>query len=415
VDRLVRTAVSTYATIKDNLYAGVSPTGSDNASAGYEAGSIWVKQSLDPTNHVFIAAGEDAGSMIWLEVGASSNNVIIFQPGGTAVDNVYTTFATFYAAGAAIRAAGGTVLAYIDDSLSPAQAPSGSYNFDKWRFFGMRVGSQTTLTFLNGATWSVSFFGSVSFELTDVSFNLDSGALSSFMSFVAGGAITVVLRNSTIAGLSGYPFIDGSAPGAGNQCSVRIYAYGASYLGTNALKLDDTPGGSGSNGFLYLYDSSTLGGFDSVTGPSGYLEMHQESRRATVRAQTLLLAGTQLYQGQATPHNWPINESQLGTVELHVGSIYLYSNSVLRSISKAMLGGAVVADTGILKLRRFTGGTLIATWTAAGTLQDTPLGGSDIIIGNDDWYDLYLVAGGAAQTAVLKGVRLFVHEPGTVS
>jgi hypothetical protein len=81
-----------------------------------------------------------------------------------------------------------------------------------------------------------------------------------------------------------------------------------------------------------------------------------------------------------------------------------------------MLGGSTVSEVGILKLRRFTGGTLVATWTAsAGTIQDVPLGGPDIVISDSDWYDLYLVAGGAADTAVIKGLRLFIHEPGNVS
>lgn len=80
--RLTRTGVSTYAVIKDNLVAGAPPTIANNISQGYQAGSIWVDQSLAPTNHVWLAAGEDAGDMIWVEVaggGGSSNPGIKFH------------------------------------------------------------------------------------------------------------------------------------------------------------------------------------------------------------------------------------------------------------------------------------------------------------------------------------------------
>lgn len=400
------------------------------ASYPSQQNKIWGPSSVDYGTEVLLREGDlyynnSTGKLrqctnpvgpVWEDVGGGGSNIVVFQPGGTAGGIVYTTWATLDAAALAIVAAAGTVYVIIDTTYGAAQVPSGAYDFNNWHFVGVFPGIKATLTFMSGANWTLAAFTGPTFEMTDVAFELDAGSTTSAISSPvgSGGSLSVVMRNASMTGLVGDSFIDAKANGGGSQFAVRIYAYGPSGLNAYALTLDDTDPGSGSNGFFYLYDSALMLS-TAVQGPSGYLEMHQENRGATVLSQPGLLLGSQIFNGQATPHNWPLNEEQLGTTELHVGSIYLFTDSVLRSISRAMLGGAIPADTGILKLRRFTGGTLIATWTAAGTLQDIQLGGADIVIANTDWYDLYLVAGGAAETAVVKGLRLFIHEPGAVS
>lgn len=351
----------------------------------------------------------------WISTVPFAGALLVFRPGGTAVDNVYTTWSTFYTAALAVVAASGTVFAVIDTTFGVAEVAAGAFDFTNWRFIGSFPGIKTTLTFLNTANWTIAAFMGPTFEATDIAFELEGGATTSAISSPvgSGGSLRITLRNSSILGLVGDAFIDAKANGGGSQFTVFIEAYGPTVLNSFAINLDDSDPGSGSNARLYLYDTALVIA-TAITGVGGYLELHQENRGATIRTQPGF-AGNQVFKGQATPHNWPMNESQLGTTELHIGSIYLYDESILRSVSTAMLGGAVITDTGTLKLRRFTGGTLIATWTVTGTLQDVPLGGANIIITAEDWYDLYLVAGGVAETAVVKGLRLFIHEPGGVS
>lgn len=390
---------------------------------------IWGPSSVDYGTEVLLREGDlyynnstgkyrqctNPVGPVWEDVAGGSSNFVVFQPGGTAGGIVYTTWATLNAAALAIVASSGTVYVVIDTTYGAAQVPAGAYDFSSWRFMGVFPGLKTTLTFMSGATWTMTAYAGPTFEMTDLAFELDAGSTTSAISSPVGasGSLKIVMRNSSLLGLVGDSFINGKANGGGSQFNVQIIAYGSSVLDAYALTLDDTDPGSGSNGEFDLYDRSFME-TTTVSGPGGFLTLHQWSRAAAIVSQSGF-SGTTSYDGQATPHNWPLNEQQLGTTELHIGSIYIYASSILRSISKAMLGGAIPADTGILKLRRFTGGTLIATWTAAGTLQDIALGGADIIIANDDWYELYLVAGGAAETAIIKGLRLFIHEPGAVS
>lgn len=69
--RMIRTGTGTYAILKDNLVAAVPPTIANNVSQGYQAGSIWVDLV---TNQVWIAGGESAGNMIWLEVAGGGSS-----------------------------------------------------------------------------------------------------------------------------------------------------------------------------------------------------------------------------------------------------------------------------------------------------------------------------------------------------
>lgn len=107
--------------------------------------------------------------------------------------------------------------------------------------------------------------------------------------------------------------------------------------------------------------------------------------------------------------NGPLNASQIGTTALYVGSVKLASNRRILATSAAMLGGSIPSETATLELRRFTGGAVIATWSVTAVLGDVQLA-ADVTIPADDWYDFYLYAGGAAETALVKGVTLLTVQ-----
>lgn len=348
----------------------------------------------------------------------SASNFVVFRPGGVAGGIVYDDWAAFYAAATAIV---GPIHAFIDDRSAPAEVPSGTYDFHRWRFYGAVPGRRTTLKFMDLANWTIAPGASpiFAFSLTDMRFELDSLSSTSAISSPASvsGQLYIEMRNSAIVGPFGgaVSFIDAKGNGGGTQFTVVVHAYGPSELGDYAIRIDADDPGSGSTADLYLYDTASVAAM-AVTGPSGTVTQRQQNRAATIQAQTGVVAGQAYYFGQATPQNWSLDKTQLGTTELHIGSVWIPASSILRTASRAMLGGSTVSEVGILKMRRFTGGTLVATWTAsAGTIQDVQLSGNDIVIADSDWYDLYLVAGGAGDTAVIKGLRLFVHEPGNVS
>lgn len=352
-----------------------------------------------------------------LPASGAASNFIVFRPGGVTAGIVHDSWASFYAAGLAID---GPVYAYIDDRFASAQVPSGSYNFNKWKFFGAIPGRRTTLTFLDGANWTISGSPpSASFSVTDMALEVEFASTTSAISspLVSSGQLLIELHNATIAGgTEPFPFVNATANNGGAQFTVTVHAYGPSELRDYAFRVDADAPGSGSTVDIHLYDTALVQA-SAVNGPSGTVTQRQWNRAATIRAQAGVVSGQAYYFGQATPQNWSLDKTQLGTTELHIGSVWIPATAILRSISRAMLGGSLVGEVGQLNLRRFTGGTLVASWTApAGTIQDVLLDGSaDVVIADSDWYDLYLVAGDVSHTAVIKGLRLFVHEPGNVS
>jgi hypothetical protein len=75
---------------------------------------------------------------------------LVFQPGGTAVDNVYTSFALLYAD--LITTKGQRVLE-VDDTFGAIVMPAGAYNLDDVELVGKKPGfGATTVTIANGVT-----------------------------------------------------------------------------------------------------------------------------------------------------------------------------------------------------------------------------------------------------------------------
>lgn len=100
-----------------------------------------------------------------------------------------------------------------------------------------------------------------------------------------------------------------------------------------------------------------------------------------------------------------VNATVLGTTYDLVGSVYLPVGTILAASSHLMMGTDQVADTATLELRRFTGGTVLGTIPATGVLQDVQPGGN-IVVANEDWYDLYLKSDVITTNAILRGLKL---------
>jgi hypothetical protein len=71
-----------------------------------------------------VATADGAGGVIWAAPSASTTNVI-FRPGGVAGGNVYTTWATAFAAATASQCA---CILYVDSSLAAATVPAGTWD-----------------------------------------------------------------------------------------------------------------------------------------------------------------------------------------------------------------------------------------------------------------------------------------------
>lgn len=165
---------------------------------------------------------------------------------------------------------------------------------------------------------------------------------------------------------------------------------------------------SGGAGLIYATQAEFLGYNDSTFEVPNLI--------GALEAQRALDRQKNFQWGEFGPHtvwNGPLNGTTTpgaGLTEVWLGSIWLSQVSVIKADSRALLGEITSGGWARLRLRRFTGGTLIASWSNLnGAIADVTLdGAADIIIENDDWYDLYLVAGGNSETAAIKGLRLNV-------
>lgn len=109
-------------------------------------------------------------------------------------------------------------------------------------------------------------------------------------------------------------------------------------------------------------------------------------------------------------HLFAFNETQTGTIEKNIGSIFLETNNIIKSDSRALLGGTTSGSSGILRIRRFTGADLLTSFTGSGTLSNNTLADNvDIVVSNTDWYDLTLAATGSTDTAIIRGLNLIIR------
>lgn len=83
---------------------------------------------------------------------ANPKTQFVFQPGGAASGNIYTSFATLYAALSAI--AGPKTIFFDDSIVSPCVIPAGAYNFAEVTFDAAVAGKFTQVQVANGVTWT---------------------------------------------------------------------------------------------------------------------------------------------------------------------------------------------------------------------------------------------------------------------
>lgn len=203
-----------------------------------------------------------------------------------------------------------------------------------------------------------------------------------------------------------------------SSTSKIILETGDSYIGleddlqlTLAQRLSVPYGGGGGGGISALTSDVNASGTGTVSATVVAIQGNNVSSAAPLNGQYLRW-NTNANQWVPTTVAIPdfyvhmaLNEIQTGATELHIGSCKLDAGSTILSTSAAMIGCTTAQDTAYLRLRRFTGGAIVATWTKVGLLGEVNLG-QTISISSTDWYDLYLYSGGVDQTAIVKGLRI---------
>lgn len=329
-------------------------------------------------------------------VGATS--FFVFQPGGTARANFYTTWSTLMAA---VNATEAPKIVYIDTRYGAAFI-SGTFNIDGWDIRGYQGGA--SLSVLDGSTMTVNN-ASASIIFRGITLTLDGA--STTHAFVMSGAfstLTVEMHSSSVNGINGSTELFYVNLGAGN--------------GTLFLKLFDSIGGFATvlgNG-TFAQVTVSLQGTSAVTEPNFLIdggtpcqlsvEVFSEEARFAVQAFT----GPVTYAGSGRANALALSDSQVGVVEKLVGSFYLKANTVLMPTSRALIGGSTVLEGALLNIKK--GPTLIAYFEIAASTLDDALLVNPVTVANDavlatvaGWYDVYLSAPSAPETAVVRGLN----------
>jgi hypothetical protein len=150
----------------------------------------------------FIAQVENLGYLIakLQEQGGGPSGgaqAFLFQPGGAAGGNVYTSWA---ALAGALAYRSGPKWILVDSSIASAQVPAGSYNVDQCTFLGKSVLTRSLLTFAPGATLTYNVMA-VDWALELQSLNTTSAVVT-----LASGGETQIRGSSLIAGNASFPF-----------------------------------------------------------------------------------------------------------------------------------------------------------------------------------------------------------------
>lgn len=374
----------------------VTISGSPSGPASGDLAGTYPSPTVDAIQGVTVSAAApsngqvfqyNSGTLQWepTTITTASPSTFVYRQGGIAAGNVYTTWASLYAA---VNAVSGPKVVQIDDASGTPEISAGAFNLTDWVIVGAYDGvTRPTLTVRTGVTLS---FGHI--QLQRIVFLLDAGASSPW---VGTGTDTLVvdLLDADFDGGLGNNLV---VPSLGDV--VRCILRGESRILNGAILVV-----SGGTISFDIYDRSRLDD-DAFVGSGPPITIRAIDNE-TVILEAFTYAGTINIETPQQVFNGPLDGEQFGTTELHVGSVYLTQGTRVLSSSAAMLGGSVVSETGVLKMRRFTGGTLITTWSNTGTLADTQLGAA-VLIANTDWYDLYLAAGGGQETAIVKGLRL---------
>lgn len=242
----------------------VTLAGASVCQANALSGAATVSKSSDST---FIGP---QGASVNLAI--SSNDVIVFQPGGTPGPNTYTTWAAAYAA---INAKPGLKIVMFDDSAGACHITAGGpYNLDNCFFVsqGTALSGFVNVTIDQGATASALNFYAQNIKLVNASTNpfftdgvviyLDGAFIASAVG--AGAFMNVVSRTGVVNG-TGFAQIGITSSNvtitaqAGQTCSIDLM--GGSILHSSSL------GGAGT--FILQYGAETLNVSFSQPGITG--------------------------------------------------------------------------------------------------------------------------------------------------
>lgn len=147
--------------------------------------------------------------------------------------------------------------------------------------------------------------------------------------------------------------------------------------------------------------ADTQPGANIIIPTDGWYSLRLRADTALVQATLFGLKFVYAVSG-GTRIRQAIDAEVTGTTWENVGSVYLPAGT-LQAPGRIFAGASTVGpDAAEIELRRETGGTLIATWTATGTLQEVTVAATGIPA--DDWYHVRLRGNGVGVVALLKGV-----------
>lgn len=347
---------------------------------------------------------------VWSALSAGSAgvyNTFVYQPGSIPSGNVYDNWTDLHAA---VSAAVGEKTVVIDDSGGVASVDPGVWDIEGWVFLGV-PGTFPGLLVSDGATFTGS-----SWVVDNVTLTADH--TSGYIQSITGSTLDVTLRNNAA--------IEGSTNG-GNFYFFRITGFGNPRLtlrlesGASLGTLNGNVCETAQQGVCYveMYDGAGAIGanaFMNAAPGAGFLRYYYFGNspwpflsQVDYNDPVAFFPQNDMRYMNEVVKDLAFNATQTGTTELHIGSVYLTAGTEVKGASVALLGGSTVGETGNLRMRRFTGGTITGgDYTTIGTLaQANPLGGQ-FSITDTDFYDFYLFAGGPAETAIIKGLRLAI-------
>lgn len=334
----------------------------------------------------------NSGTLQWepTAVGGTTS-LFVYEEGGVAGDNVYATWTSLYAAASAVA---GVKIVRVSDASGTPEISAGAYDLHDWTFVGNTdptTGGRPNLMIRTGVTITGNF------RAERMVITLDAGATTPITYAGSSTRIFEFVDTMIDGGVATNGMFTATASGAG----LRFILRGNSRMLSTAVLLNSTGAAR-----IEAHDQSQVDS-DAVSGSAGTFTLVLIDPD-TVTYLTTTFTGTFNLLNPVEVFNGPLDAQQTGTTELHIGSVYLTAGTRILGVSPAMLGATVVTDEGFLRMRQFTGGSIIQNWTQAGLLASVPTIDGDISITTSDWYDLYLYAGGVSETAVIKGLRLLV-------